>query len=108
MSALVEMPVPTLAPLQPGTAVLLMDDWDDHKLKTAYIIGKVDPNNPHVDQYEVTFAHSTHLSATKFVKETFTDLGGDVLPTSEWKHKNAAARAAARELETAVRAAAKP
>ena len=106
MSAPVEKPVLTLAPLQPGTAVWLMDEWNDHKLTKAYVLSKVDPNNPHVDQYEVTFACSTHLSTTKFVKETFTDLGGDVLPTSEWKHKNAAARAAARELETAVRAAA--
>ena len=101
-----EAPVPTLAPLKPGTAVLLMDDWDDNKLKTAYICRKVDPNNPHVDQYEVTF--NGFLIATKFVKETFTDLGGDVLPTTEWKHKNAAARAAARQLEIAVRAAAQP
>ena len=106
MSAPVEKPVLTLAPLQPGTAVRLMDEWNDHKLTKAYVLSKVDPNNPHVDQYEVTFACGTHLSTTKFVKETFTDLGGDVLPTSEWKHKNAAARAAARELETAVRAAA--
>ena len=66
----------------------------------------MDPNNPHVDQYEVTF--NGFLIATKFVKETFTDLGGDVLPTSKWKFKHAGARAAARQLEIAVRAAAKP
>jgi len=106
MSAPVETPVPTLAPLKPGTAVKLMDDWDDNKLKTAYICGKVDPNNPHVDEYIVTF--NGFLTTHMFVKETFTDLGGDVLPTSEWKLKNAAARARARHLETAVRAAAKP
>ena len=107
MSAPVETPVPTLAPLQPGTAVWLMDDWDpERKLKTAYIIRKV--GHADVNQYEVTFACSLALSATKFVKEKFLEDGGDVLPTSEWKHKNAAARAAARQLETAVRAAAKP
>ena len=106
MSAPVEVPVPTLAPLQTGTAVWVNDDADNYKVKKAYITGKVHPNNPHVDQYYVTFCG--FLDTQTFVKETFTDLGGDVLPTSEWKLKNAAARAAARHLETAVRAAAKP
>ena len=106
MSAPVEVPVPTLAPLKPGTAVWLMDEWDDNKLKTAYICDKVDPNNPHVNEYIVTF--SGFLTTNKFVNETFTDLGGAVLPTSKWKLENAAARAKARHLETAVRAAAKP
>jgi hypothetical protein len=106
MSAPVEVPVPSLAPLQKGTAVLLMDDWDGNKLKTAYVLSKVDPNNPHVNQYEVTFGG--FLSATKFVKETFCELGGDVLSTHEWKYTNAAARARARQLEIAVKAAANP
>ena len=97
-----------LGPLQPGTAVWLMDDWNKNELTTAYVIDKVDPNNPHVNEYHVAFKCSMGLSATKFVKETFIELGGDVLPTTEWKHENAAARAVARQLETAVRAAAKP
>ena len=106
MSIPAKVPVPSLAPLQPGTAVWVNDEWDNYKVKTAYILDKVDPNNPHVNQYNVTFCG--FLITQKFVNETFHDLGGDVLPTHEWKHKNAAARAAARQLETAVRAAAKP
>ena len=78
-------PVESLAPLKPGTAVLLEDDWDDNKLKKAYILRKVDPTNPHVDQYHVAFECSMALSATKFVKETFREFGGDVLPRTEWK-----------------------
>ena len=106
MSIPANVPVPSLAPLQPGTAVCVNDDADNYKVKKAYITGKVDPNNPHVNQYDVTFCG--FLDTQMFVKETFVDLGGDVLPTHEWKHKNAAARARARQLETAVRAAAKP
>ena len=75
----------SLAPLQPGTAVMINDDWDGNKLKKAYILSKVDPANPHMDQYEVAFACSFGLSATKFVKETFVEDGGDVLPRTEWK-----------------------
>ena len=104
MSAPVDVPVPSIAPLKKGTAVRLVDDWDGNKLKKAYVLSKVDPNNPHVGQYEVTFGG--FLSATKFVKETFCELGGDVLPTHEWKLPNAAARARARQLEIAVKAAA--
>ena len=75
----------SLAPLQPGTAVMINDDWDGYKLKKAYILSKVDPTNPHMDQYHVAFACSFGLSATKFVKETFVESGGDVLPRTEWK-----------------------
>ena len=78
-------PVESLAPLQPGTAVLLMDDWNNNKLTKAYILSKVDPNNPHVNEYNVTFACSMHLSDIKFVKENFLELGGDVLTRTEWK-----------------------
>ena len=85
MSAPVETPVPTLAPLQPGTAVWLMDDWDNNTLKKAYILRKVDPTNPNVNQYEVAFKCSFWLSATKFVKESFLVDGGDVLPETEWR-----------------------
>lgn len=83
MSAPVETPVPTLAPLQPGTAVRLMDDWDDYKLKTAYILRKV--GYADVNQYEVAFKRSFWLSSTKFVKENFLKDGGDVLPRTESK-----------------------
>ena len=98
----------SLAPLQPGTAVWINDDWDNNKLKKAYILSKVNPTNPHMDLYHVAFACSFGLSATKFVKETFCELGGDVLSTHEWKYTNAAARARARQLEIAVKAAANP
>lgn len=77
--------VESLGPLKPGTAVLLEDDWDDNKLKKAYILRKVDPTNPDVNQYEVAFACSFGLSATKFVTETFVKDGGNVLPRTEWK-----------------------
>ena len=77
--------VESLGPLKPGTAVLLEDDWDDNKLKKAYILSKVNPTNPHMDLYHVAFACSFGLSATKFVKETFVESGGDVLPRTEWK-----------------------
>ena len=73
----------SLAPLQPGTAVLLMDDWDEGKLKKAFILRKVGFEG--VNQYEVAFACSFALSATKFVTETFVEDGGDVLPKTEWK-----------------------
>ena len=106
MSIPAEVPVPSLAPLKPGTAVWLMDDWDDNKLKKAYVLEKVEPDNPHVDRYVVTF--NGFLSAHKFVKEAFVEQGGDVLPTDEWKHKDAAAHVRARQLEIAVRAAANP
>ena len=75
----------SLAPLQPGTAVMINDDWDGNKLKKAYILSKVDPTNPHMDQYEVAFACSFGLSATKFVTETFVEDGGDVLPRTQWR-----------------------
>ena len=78
-------PVESLAPLKRGTAVLLNDDWDNMKLKKAYILSKVDPTNPDVNKYEVAFACSFGLSATKFVTETFVKDGGDVLPRTEWK-----------------------
>ena len=73
----------SLAPLQPGTAVWLMDDWDNNTLKKAYILRKV--GYADVNTYEVAFAHYLSLSTTKFVKESFLEDGGDVLPRTEWK-----------------------
>ena len=73
----------SLAPLQPGTAVLLMDDWDKGKLKKAFIVRKVGFEG--VNQYEVAFACSIGLSSTKFVKEKFVEDGGDVMPRTDWK-----------------------
>lgn len=72
--------VESLGPLQPGTAVRLKDDWDGHKLKTAYIL-----KTAYANQYEVAFACSFSLSSIKVVKETFVEFGGDVLPRTEWK-----------------------
>ena len=76
--------VESLGALKPGTAVLLEDDWDDHKLKKAFILSKVEPTNPDANQYEVAFACSFSLSSIKTVKETFVASGGDVLPRTEW------------------------
>ena len=78
MSAPVEVPVATLGPLQPGTAVWLKDNWDEDKKKKAFILRKVGFKG--VNQYEVAFAHYMCLSFTCFVTERFVEDGGDVLP----------------------------
>ena len=101
----VEVPVPSLAPLQKGTAILAMDNWDDNKLKTAYVLEKVHPNNPHVNKYVVTFGGP--LSLELYVNEAFVPTG-DVLPTDKWKLQTMPQRVRARQLEKAVRAAANP
>lgn len=106
-----EVPVVNLAPLKPGTAVLLIDQCDDHQLKKGWIVSKVHPvdcNNPHVNEYVVSFTRpdDPFLTHQKVVKEAFLVQGGDVMPTHEWRFKTIAERVRARRLETKANAAA--
>ena len=73
----------SLAPLLPGTAVLLEDDWDNNTKKKAYILRKV--GDADSNEYEVAFHHFFCLSVEMTVTERFVSDGGDVLPRSEWK-----------------------
>lgn len=109
MPAPVEVPVPSLAPLQKGTAVRVLDIWDGNKPKTAYVLEKVHPGmaifDPFVNKYVVTFGGP--LSLEVYVNEAFLPTG-DVLPTDQWKLRTMAQRVRARQLEKAVKAAANP